>query len=268
MTEDESLYLRDGDAFVGTGCTQNGWHAETQAGGAVLALLGHLLEDVPTLVPMTLTRLTVDLVRPVPIGQRLWVDQTVIREGKTIQAVDAVVRSAETEYVRSRALRVRDAEIAPELLPVSDANDEALISSLPEPGDLPEAAGQPGLAGFLATGAELRRSAADADRPPCAWVRLRVPVVAGEPVRRTSQITLPMDCVNLIGVNGLPEDVTAINPDVSAHVMRAPAGEWVAMVGETRFAGAIGHGFSMAAMADLDGVFGVTSTSQVVQHRP
>ena len=31
----------------------------------MLALLGHVLEDVPTLVPMSMTRLTVDIVRGV-----------------------------------------------------------------------------------------------------------------------------------------------------------------------------------------------------------
>lgn len=265
MTEAQALYLRDGDAFVATSCTQNAWHENAQSGGAVLALLGHVLEDLPTPSPMSLTRLTVDLMRPVPIGQPLWIDQTVTRQGRLIQVVDAVLRSADTEYVRSRALRIRDEDqtTGAHLRPTTD--DASVLAQLPAPEDLASVDDRPGMAGFLVTGAEFRRSAGEHDGPHCAWVRLRVPVVDGEPIRATSRVAMPMDCVNLIGVAGLPQDITAINPDVSAHVMRAPVGEWVALVGDTRFSPPVGHGFSSATMADRAGVFGITSTSQVVQ---
>jgi len=266
MTEEQSLYVRDGDAFVGTSCTPGGWDPTHQSGGAVLALLGHLLEDVPTLTPMGLSRMTVDLVRPVPIGERISVDQEVLREGKIIQVVESTVRLGDTVLVRARALRIREAELPPGTEPVSTADDHALLASLPSAAELPDIAGHPGVAAFLVHGAELRRSFEPTEGPSCAWVRLRVPVVAGEPVRRTSRATVVMDCINLLGVSGLPEGTTAINPDVSAHIMRAPVGEWVAMVGDTRFAGEVGHGFSSAILADRDGVFGAASTSQVLQH--
>ena len=265
VTEQQSLYVRDGDAFVGTSCTKNAWHENAQSGGAVLALLGHVLEDVAAPSPMSLTRLTVDLVRPVPIGEPLWIDHEITREGKLIQVVDSVVRSNESELVRARALRIREADLSAGSSPSSTAADGDLMARLPSPEDLADVADQPGVAGFLVTGAELRRNAGESTGPHCAWVRLRVPVVAGEAIRSTSRVTMPMDCVNLIGVAGLPAGVTAINPDVSAHVGRPPVGDWVALVGDTRFAHRIGHGFSAAHMVDREGVFGVTSTSQVVQ---
>ena len=261
----EALYRRDGEAFVGTNATQSSWSPGSQAGGAVLALLGHVLEDVPTLTPMSLSRLTVDLVRPVPIGERLWIDHTVIREGKVIQVVDSVVRSTDSECVRARTLRIRDQELGGDAALAATTDDHGVVQALPAPHQLPSTGDLPGVAGFLGAGVELRRNNEPLDGPSIAWVRLRVPVVAGEPIRATSRVTAPMDCVNLIGVHGLPPAVTAINPDVSAHVMRSPVGEWVALVGDTRFASSIAHGFSMATMIDLDGVFGVTSTSQVVQ---
>jgi acyl dehydratase len=79
VSEAEALYIREGDAFVGTECTKGAWGHGGQAGGAVLALLGHVLEDVPTLTPMSLTRLTVDIVRPVPVGERLQVATEIVR---------------------------------------------------------------------------------------------------------------------------------------------------------------------------------------------
>src|SRR3546814_5862955 len=57
--EAPSLYVRDGDGFVGTGLTQGSWDPGAANGGAVLALLGQCLDEVPSLVPMSLARLKI-----------------------------------------------------------------------------------------------------------------------------------------------------------------------------------------------------------------
>lgn len=80
-----------------------------------------------------------------------------------------------------------------------------------------------------------------------------------------------MDCVNLIGLDsrdGRPMRASAINADVTGHVVRAPVGEWVALTGHTHFAPGVGHGVSAATMSDADGVIGITSTSQLLQPLP
>ena len=64
-----------------------------------------------------------------------------------------------------------------------------------------------------------------------------------------------------------PGRVTMINPDVTAHVLRPPAGEWMAITGETRFNPASVGGVSTAQLSDADGVFAVASTSQLIQPR-
>ncbi len=99
------------------------------------------------------------------------------------------------------------------------------------------------------------------------WCRLRVPVVAGEPVRATSLAALPLDVTNLIGVGLDPTRATSINPDVTGHLSRAPVGEWVALTGNTHYDHGVAHGVSMAVMSDAEGVFGVTSTSQILDPR-
>jgi hypothetical protein len=263
MTDTGALYEREGDDFIATSCTGSSWYEGTQSGGAVLALLGHVLEDVPTLVPMSLTRLTVDLVRPTPIG-RLRVETEVLREGKKIQLVELVVTAGSTITTRARALRVRDRDItAVEGLPVSTTalNPSSL---LPPPADLDGVEERPGVAEFLRTGAELRRTTEPIDGVHAVWCRLRVPVVAGEPVRPTSLAALPLDLVNLLGVTLDISRATSINPDVSGHLCRAPSGEWVALTGNTYYSPDVGHGLSMALMSDANGVFGVTSNSQVL----
>ena len=265
MSEEQALYVRDGASFVGTGCTKGSWHANGQSGGAVLALLGHVLEDVPTLAPMSVTRLTVDIVRPVPVGERLRIESAVLREGKKIQVVDLVVTTSAGAHVLARALRVRDADLTDRPgMPVSTTDDDP-AAALPPPEALDGVERLEGVADFLRYGAELRHTAEPVDGRHGIWVRLRVPVVAGEAIRPTSLTALPMDCVNLIGVALDPSRASAINADVTAHVARAPVGEWVALTGNTWYSHEVGHGVSSATMSDRHGVFGVTSTSQLVQ---
>lgn len=259
----DALYLRDGDAFVGTECTRGSWYADAQSGGAVLALLGHVLEDVPVLALMSLTRLTVDIVRPVPVGVPLQVHTSVVREGKRIQVVDLVVTTAGVEHTRARALRVRDEDLSGSGAPQGEVPDDARAALLPPPEEL-----QPleTTEGFLRHGVEMRRG--DVDGLHAVWVRLLVPVVEGEPVRDTARAVLPLDCVNLIGADSRTLGrFTAINPDVSGHLLRLPEGEWVGMTGGTGFDAGVGHGVSVATLRDLRGPFGVTSTSQLVAPR-
>jgi hypothetical protein len=266
MTEAESLYVRDGDAFVGTVCTKGAWAHGGQAGSAVLALLGHVLEDVPTLTPMSLTRLTVDIVRPVPIGERLHVTTDVIREGKKIQLVDLLLSAGETVTTRARALRIRDQDVGGlEGMPVSttDVNPSA---SVPPPQQMSGVEELTRVPKFLSLGAELRRTLEPVDGIHVVWCRLRVPVIGGEPVRPTSRAAFPLDMVNLLGVRTLdPTRATSINPDVTGHLCRAPVDEWVALTGHTHYSHGVAHGVSIGVMSDSAGVFGVTSTSQILE---
>jgi hypothetical protein len=264
----DALYERSDDAYVGTEATRGGWHDNGQAGGAVLALLGHVLEDVPTLTAMSLTRLTVDIVRPVPVGERLHVATEILREGKKIQVVDLTVTAGETVTTRARALRIRDRDVtALEGMPRSttEVNPSA---SIPPPEGLTGVEDREGVADFLRFGAELRRTFEPIDGIHAVWCRLRVPVVAGEPVRATSLAALPLDLVNLLGVELDPARARSINPDVTGHMSRGPVGEWVALTGNTHYSHTVAHGVSVATMSDEAGAFGVTSTSQIVDPTP
>lgn len=268
MTSPDALYERDDDAFVGTEATRGRWHDNGQAGGAVLALLGHVLEDVATLTPMSLSRLTVDIVRPVPVGERLHVGAEVLREGKKIQLVDLTVAAGDTITTRARALRIRDLDVSSLPGMPRSTSDENPSTSIPPPQGLSGVEEHPGAAAFLQLGAELRRTTEPIDGIHAVWCRLRVPVVAGEAVRPTSLAALPLDLVNLIGVDLDPTRATSINPDVTGHMTRGPAGEWVALTGGTHYAHTTGHGVSIATMSDEAGAFGVTSTSQILDPLP
>src|SRR3954470_16945501 len=119
------MFVPDGDGVVvATMLTQGPWDPNAQYGGTPAALLTWAVERVPTLVPMRIARITVDMHRPVPLG-RLGVATEVVREGKRLQIVVATVTDpAGVEVARATALRFRlglgpdDATTDPRLPPI------------------------------------------------------------------------------------------------------------------------------------------------------
>ena len=263
--EEPALYVRDGDAYVGTILTQGGWDPDVANGGTVLALIGHCLDEVPTLVPMTLSRFTADIHRPVPIGQPLHVVPTVVREGKKIQVVQLQLLAGDVEHVRVTALRLRDAVVGDgELVSTTQARPGDALLPPEESRNLRELT--PEVPGFLRA-IDMRRARTADGAAVGAWLRLDAPVVAGSPITPSARLAAIFDFANLIGMGDHPSAVSMINPDVTAHVLRHPTSEWIAITGDTRFNSDLGRGLSTAAFSDTDGVFATASTSQLVQPR-
>lgn len=261
------MFVRDGDGFVGTELIGGGWNPEEANGGTVLALLGQCLHEVPSLVPMSLSRFTADLVRPVPVGRRLEVRSSVVREGKKIQVVDLRLVVDDVEHVRATALRLREADLT--------ARDDVPASSVADrPADAlvrPEEAERMGelmpfVPGFMKA-VDLRYAPRRDGTGHGAWMRLDRPVVAGEPVTPTAALTATFDYANLIGVQEHSPSLTMINPDVTAHVLRAPRSKWTALTGDTRFNAGWGRGVSTGVLSDDDGPFAFVSISQLIQAR-
>jgi len=260
-TED-ALFVPDGDEIVATHMTQGPWNSEHQHGGPVSALLARTVEAVPTLVPMRCGRLTVDLMRAVPVAP-LTTTARVVREGKRVQLVEAAVVHEGTEVARATALRIRIGDSADALThprrpdesppaPPTKVEESVLArAGLPVPGFL-LALDMHRVTGGLGQGA-----------PSCTWFRLRVPVVAGEETTPFVRLAALADFTSGTA-NYLPIDRwSSINADVSIHVLREPVGEWIAVDAVAHAAGdGIGH--SRATLYDTTGMVGTGSTAQFI----
>ena len=106
-----ALYVRDGERFHPTGLARSFWSNGVQHGGPPVGLLARAVEQVPTVVPMQVTRLTVDLFREVPIDNPLTVSTSVIRDGRRIQAVEASLVAAGQPVARASGLKIRTGDV-------------------------------------------------------------------------------------------------------------------------------------------------------------
>ncbi len=273
MDPEKPLYEPAGDGFVATLRTQGGWNPHHQHGGPVQGLLTRAIENVSTLVPMQITRLTHDLFRPVPIGPTLTVDVEIIREGKRIQLLDAVLRVGDVEHARTRGLRLRTEDVS-DLISgrtVPDGTngpDAAYTLALPEELADTTMTGGAGKPGFL-DGMELRAFPMP-NGPEGShgyWVRLLGPLIAGETTTPLQQMSVIADFTNMIGTTFPGTNVTSINPDLNLHILREPADDWLAVMGDTRLDFNSGSGVSTAQIRDSHGVCGLASNCQLVARR-
>jgi len=258
----EGLFEARGDEYVSTTLTQGPWNPEHQHGGPVCALLATVVERVPSLVAMRCGRLTVDLMRTVPVAP-LRARTRIVREGKRVQVVEAALEHEGVEVARASALRVRVGSTpnalthprrpdeSPPRAPEGHMGSALELAGRPVPGFI-RALDMDRVVGGLGTGA-----------PAIVWYRLRVPVIAGEETSALARLAAIADFTSG-NANFLPvTEWSSINADVTMNVLREPVGEWIA-VDSVAHAAADGIGHSRASFYDTAGFVGSGATTQVV----
>lgn len=263
---EEALFERDGSEYVPSRQTVGPWDPDAQHGGAPAALLAWAVESEPTVGPMALARLTVELLRPVPI-RPLTLTTTVVRPGRKVQLVRAVLADGEVEVAMAHGMRIRCADVT---LPEGVGAEEPPPST-PEQGAPSPLGGlitDPTRTGYNTTANEVLFTSGGFDRPgpAMAWIRLLVPVVAGEATSPPMRVAAAADFGN--GLSGvLPSDRWLfVNPDLTIHLARPPEGEWVGMRSTTLATGR-GVGLAETALYDRTGRIGRSIQSLLLEER-
>jgi hypothetical protein len=189
----------------------------------------------------------------------------VARPGRSVELLEGELVDADgRELVRARAWRLRTDAI--ELTP---APDPAPTSPPP-----PE---QGRAAAFFATGASVGYHTAiewsfvaGAFRelgPATVWLRTRVPLVAGEELSALGRVLIAADSGNGVSAALDFRRHRFVNVDLSVHLHRLPAGEWVCLDART-IPQPSGIGLADTSLWDEHGPLGRALQTLLVERRP
>nr|MDT0667224.1 thioesterase family protein [Micromonospora sp. DSM 115978] len=142
-----------------------------QHGGPPSGLLALGVERCEPREDMTVARFTCELLGPVPVGE-VDLRARVVRPGRSVELVEAVLSAAGRDVARASAWRVRraDADPVPSRHPAPPP--------LPPPSNRPRRE-RPGLGSNYGLATEWRRGRGAAHElgPKAAWIRMRYPLV-------------------------------------------------------------------------------------------
>jgi len=259
--------LDDDGRVVATEYSRGPWDPSACHGGPVAALLVRAIERC---VEWHVARATVELTRPVPVGRPLALGTTLERPGRRVSLVGAVLADGENEVARIRGLRIRRAELplpADTVLPDDRFPAGPLESTL----ERPSFGEHPGVGAditFAETACEHRFASGgwQIPGPVDVWIRLTVPVVDGEDPTGAQRAAAAADFGN--GVSSALDWASHlfINPDLTVHLVRPPAGEWIGLRAASHLTG-LGVGMAESALHDEHGQVGRSVQSLYLDRR-
>jgi hypothetical protein len=202
------------------------WDPNALHGGPTAALLARAVE--PLLAPLQPTRLTVELLRPVPVAP-LHVTARLTRDGRKIRIAEARIEHDDVVVASAVALGIRTKPLIvpeqPTTLPRGPEEGVERDRSL----DVFDA--------FHNAGVEHRfvRGEFGVPGPATDWIRLCLSIVPDEQPSPLQRVAAAADFGN--GISGLDvmNDLLFINPDLTIHLSRLPVGEWVCLDARSRY---------------------------------
>lgn len=237
-----------------------------QHGGPVAALLTRAMDRLTERVGSRLSRVTIDLLGPVPISD-VRVSARVVRPGKKIalaQSVleakmpdgtwrDCAIGSAWRQATQDTVDVVNHANAAPPAL------DESL---LPDISLFPI---EWMSAGFVASlTMKVAKTSFTEGNPSIAWMRLARHLVQGEKTTALEQVMALADTTNGVGARLDPAHFRFLNTEMTVHLYGAPVDDWLGIEAETSV-GADGVGLSASVLHSTAGPIGRVAQSLLVE---
>jgi hypothetical protein len=253
----EAFYEPLGDGrFAATPHTSGPWDPRHQHAGPPAALLGRALERCGQREGTLLSRLTFEILGPIPVGE-VEVEARVMRPGRTVELLEAELRAGGRPAMTARAWRMPGAA-AP------SAGLEGVPATPPRPA---EATPPPGDFGYgQAVELHFARGAWREPGPATVWTRMRVALVAGEPPSPLQRVLAVADSANGVSAVMPWEEWLFINLDLTVHVQREPRGEWICLDAATTIAEG-GAGVARSVLSDDDGPVAYGAQSLLVAPR-
>jgi|HubBroStandDraft_2_1064218.scaffolds.fasta_scaffold00010_20 hypothetical protein len=250
------------------------WDPRALHGGAPAALITAAFERMQPGTELRIARLGFEFLRPIPLAP-LALSTRIVRPGRRVQELAAELLTAEGSdspggelVCRASALRVQG--IPDEVPEPQDARDALAAQVLPAPetGKLVRfSLNGSSESGFAATAMEMRwLDDPRALGPARVWMRLRHPLLPGEPLSSLARLAATADFGNGVGA-ALPfERFLFINADLTIHLQRQPQDEWIGLDARTLLPSG-GTGLAESVLHDVHGPVGRAFQTLVVQPR-
>ncbi|MBV9830255.1 MAG: thioesterase family protein [Marmoricola sp.] len=258
MTAALTFYQPLGDGlFRSTSATAGPWSAEAQHGGPPAALLARAIEGLDEGAPRVVGRFTMDLLGPVPVTD-LTLTANLLRPGRSVSLRQAEIARPDGRVVaRAQAWTFPDA--------AGPGEPGVPLPHGPADGHLEEPPAS-WARGYL-DAMEWQWIEGAVTRPGAAnvWMRPRLPLVPGEEMSPLQRLLCCVDSAS--GASSVldPERWTFMNTELTVHVLRPPAGEWVCLQAQTT----LGPGSVGLATSDVyDGQGQVARSAQALLVTP
>lgn len=260
MTPEPTSYftrLAD-DRFQPTAATEGAWSAREQHVAPTFGLLTHVIECFVAARgadELDVTRLTFEILGPIDFTE-MQVTVEVVRPGRTIELLEAVVQSGGRPVVRARAWRLGRFDTR------ALAGDHE--ARLPGPDDVAAWDMTSVWSGRFIESIRVRAIAQPQPGRGSAWVTTDLPLVAGEPVSELARFVGLVDTANGMAVRVAPDIAMFPNLDLTIHFHRQPRGPWVGLDTAVAF-GPAGHGVTSTVLHDEHGPVGRAEQSLTVR---
>ena len=252
----EAIFRVDGAHAVTSPQAAGPWHPDMQHGGAPASLVVWAAERIPSPVPMQVARVTIDLMRPVPVAP-LTIETEVLREGRKIQLVAVRLKANGVLTVGATVLKIkRQAQPLP-----ADLAEPPLDVAAPEQSQL-EPQNSPFGLGMTIRAARGRFGGVE---PGAIWYRADRPLIAGSPISQAMRAVVASDFCNASSALDFRQ-WTFLNADLTVSMAREPVGEWI-LLDAVSWIGPDGAGLATARLADTRGYFGRCAQSLVIEKR-
>jgi hypothetical protein len=236
------------------------WDASMQHGSAPSSLVVWAAERLPARSPMRIARITIDLMRPVPLTE-LSIESEVLREGRKIQLCAIRLRARDVVVVAATVLKIRqDAVLLPDDVADQPVDLPGPAASHPERVDFSPSPFVQGMAVRTARGSFSSRGL------HAIWYRVDWPLVEGHRVSPAMRAVVAADFCNGTAAALDFDSFTFINADLTVNMAREPVGEWI-LLDATNWIGSHGAALATARLADESGYFGHVAQSLVIEKR-
>lgn len=260
-----AVYTQTGGVWLPSILSRGPWDLQAQHGGAPSALLAHLAESVAPDPGWQLSRLTIELVKPVPVAPLT--SRTDVHPARSTIRATIDLYAGEVLVARGHALLVRGQplSVSTELPGGSPAR---LLPSPADCGEPMRILGLPDGVFFHATTMESLMAQGDSTKPgpAAAWFRLTVPLVEGQSNSPAMRAAAAADFGNGLSWILPFKDYLFANADLNIHLHRQPEGEWVGIMSETQ-AHTGGMGTILSRLYDVQGAIGVATQTVLLRKR-